>query len=227
MDEDKKLENQEFTPEYSNVRRRPRSLLARGSKPVLVQYQDENGNWRSKIKMSRIKFGDAEKGIFLEVFRKWGRMGEAAAAAGVSTQCVRKAIHEDEDFAEAVLIAEEEYKEKLIGHHQNLVFNGTIRKNYDRKGNVVSEETIYPIRLIELELKKHDPGYREKQEVSVNHSGGVLIAPAEMASVDDWEKRFSNMKDVTPSEKSYDPAPLGHTDDEYDSDNFDDGDWPR
>lgn len=180
------------------VRQRPRSLLARGSKPVLVEYQDEDGNWRSKIKMSRIKFGDAEKGVFLETFRKWGRMGESAAAAGVSTQTVRKAIDEDEDFAEALMMAEEEYREKLIGHHQDLVFNGTIKKSYDRNGNLVSEETVYPIRLIELELKKHDPGYREKQEISHKHSGGVLIAPAEMGTIDDWEAKFAQAKDVTP-----------------------------
>lgn len=195
------------------VRQRPRSLLARGSKPVLVEYQDEDGNWRSKIKMSRIKFGDAEKGIFLETYRKWGRMGEAAAAAGVSTQSVRKAIDEDEDFAEALMMAEEEYREKLIGHHQNLVFNGTIKKSYDRNGNLVSEETIYPIRLIELELKKHDPGYREKQEISHKHSGGVLIAPAEMGTIDDWEAKFSTMKDVTPDEGQV-SVPLQIDDDE-------------
>lgn len=183
-----------------NVRQRPRSLLARGSRVELIEYQDEDGEWRSRIKMSRRKFGDKEKGKFLEIYRKWGRMGEAAASVEVSTQTVRKAMAEDEEFAEAMLMAEEEYKEKLIGHHQDLVFNGTIKKSYDRNGNLVSEETIYPIRLIELELKKHDSGYREKQEVAVNHSGGVLVAPAEMGSIDDWEKKFARpMVDITPS----------------------------
>ncbi|QDP65339.1 MAG: hypothetical protein Unbinned200contig1000_79 [Prokaryotic dsDNA virus sp.] len=191
----------EDTYDRNNVRTRPRSLLTRGSKPVVVEeWDDELKEWRRRIKMSRIKFGDKEKGIFLEVYRKWGRMGEAAAAAGVSTQCVRAHIDKDEDFAEALLIAEEEYKDKLIGHHQDLVFNGTIKKSYDRNGNLVSEETIYPIRLIELELKKHDQGYREKQEISHKHSGGVLLAPAEVDSIEDWETKFKRMKDVTPSE---------------------------
>lgn len=192
----------EETYDRNNVRERPRSLLARGSKPVVVEeWDDEIGDWRRRIKMSRIKFGEAEKGIFLETYRKWGRMGEAAAAAGVSTQTVRKHIDEDEDFAEALLMAEEEYREKLIGHHQDLVFNGTIKKSYDRNGNLVSEETVYPIRLIELELKKHDQGYREKQELAVNHSGGVLVAPADMGSIEDWEKKFSSMKNVTPDDE--------------------------
>ena len=152
--------------------------------------------------MERIKFGDKEKGVFLDEYRKWGRMGEAAALVGVSTQCVRAQIDKDPEFAEALLIAEEEYKDKLIGHHQDLVFNGTVKKSYDRTGRLVSEETVYPIRLIELELKKHDAGYREKQELAVSHSGGVLVAPAEMASIDDWEKRFSaNLKDITPKDE--------------------------
>lgn len=181
------------------MREPPRSLLARGSKPIVVEYQDEDGNWRMRIKMSRIKFDDKQKEIFLDEYRKWGRMGEAAAAAGVSTQTVRKHLADDEDFAEAMMVAENEYKDKLIAHHQNLVFNGQEKTTYDRNGNIVSTETVYPVRLIELELKKHDPGYRDKQEVAVTHSGGVLVAPAEMGSIDDWEKRFSKAKDVTPS----------------------------
>lgn len=193
----------EDTYERNNVRQRPRNLLARGSKPIVVEEFDEDtGEWRRRIKMSRKLLDDAGKARFLAEYRKWGRMGDAASAVPCSTQVVRKEIAEDEDFAEAVLMAEEDYRDKLIGHHQDLVFNGTIKKSYDRNGNLVSEETIYPIRLIELELKKHDPGYREKQEIAVNHSGGVLVAPAEMASIDDWEKKFSSMKDITPTASS-------------------------
>jgi len=186
------------TYDNAQVRKRPTSLLSRGSKVVVIEEQDEDGTWRRRIKMDRIKFGDAEKGRFLDEYRKWGRMGESAASVGVSPQCVREHMAADEEFAEAMLMAEQEYQEKLIGHHQDLVFNGTIKKSYDRNGNLVSEETVYPIRLIEMELKKHDEGYREKQEMKVNHSGGVLVAPAEMASIDDWEKRFAKAKDVSP-----------------------------
>lgn len=212
-------EIKDYAEEYDKqfrVRTTPRSLLARGSKPVIVQYQDGDGEWRQKIKMTRIKFDDKAKEIFLEEYRKWGRMGESAAAAGVSTQAVRHAIDVDEDFAEALLIAESEYKDKLIGHHQDLVFNGQEKIHYDRNGNVISRETIYPIRLIELELKKHDEGYREKQDVKVHHTGGVLVAPAEMPTIDDWEARFSKAKDVTPDEDSF-PL-IGHEDEDKDDD---------
>jgi hypothetical protein len=204
-------EDKDYAQQYDeqfSMRKRPRSLISRGSKVVKVEIQDDvTGEWRTEIKMSRTKFDEKAKERFLLEYAKWGRMGEAAAAAGVGTLTVRRHMEEDEDFAEAFYLQEEEYKDKLIGHHQNLLFNGTVKESYDRNGNLVSSETIYPIRLIELELKKHDKGYRDKQEVSVNHTGGVLLAPAETKDIDDWETRFGAAKDVT-------PVPLGLEDTE-------------
>lgn len=199
------------------LRQAPRSLLSKGSKVVASDIQDpDTGEWRTVIRMSRIKFDEQAKGIFLMEYQKWGRMGESAAAAGVSPQTVRKALEDDEDFAEAMLLCENTYRDRLIGHHQDLLFNGTEKTSYDRNGGIVSTETVYPIRLIELELKKHDAGYRDKQEVAINHSGGVLVAPAEMTSIDDWEKRFSKAKDVTPTVS----IPLGLSDAEEVDDPF-------
>jgi len=182
------------------LRRTPRSLLSRGSVAIREQVQDpKTGDWRTVVRFSRRKFdNDWAKQVFLETYQKWGRIGEAAAAAGVSTQTVRKACEDDEDFAEAVMMAEEAYREKLIAHHQDLVFNGTEKITYGKDGQVVAREQIYPIRLIELELKKHDKGYRDKQEVDITHKGGVLVAPAEMGTIDDWEKRFAKAKVISP-----------------------------
>ena len=187
--------------EEMSVRSRPPSILAKGSEVVRIEEQDEDGEWRSVIKMQRITFNESRKGRFLEEYRKWGRMGDAAAAAGVTTVTVRKAISKDEEFAEAVLAAENDYQSRVISHHQDLIFNGTQKDHYDRNGQLVSSETIYPIRLIELELKKVDSAYRERQEIAVNHSGGVLVAPAEMKSIADWEDRFAQKPiDITPDD---------------------------
>lgn len=203
--------------EEFRTRKPPRSLLARGSRAIRITEQDpETGEWRTYIRMSRVKFDDEAKARFLDEYRKWGRMGESAAAAGVSKQTVRKALEDDEDFAEAVMACEEEYKDKLIAHHQNLVFNGQEKISYDRNGNIVSREQIYPIRLIELELKKHDKGYREKIEQEITHKGGVLVAPAEMKTIDDWESRFSKAKDVTPGPPAGEPTRLIDTTEEED-----------
>lgn len=202
----------DYKESYAENQERPqlRSVISRGSKVVTEsRYDEATGEWREIVRMSRIKFDDKSKDIFLKEFAKWGSMGEAAAAAGVTTGTVRRHIDEDEDFAEALLVQEEEYRDKLISHHQNLLFNGTLKEHYDRNGMLVSRETIYPIRLIEMELKKHDKGYRDKHEIAVNHSGGVLIAPAEVVDIDDWENRFSKAKDVTPK-----PLLLGDDDDD-------------
>ena len=158
----------------------------------------DTGNWREMIKFTHRSLTEDDKGKILAEYSKWGRIGEAAAVAGVSSGVLKNEMKRDPDFAEAMLLAEEAYRDKLIGHHQNLVFNGTIKETYDRNGVLVGKETIYPIRLIEMELKKHDAGYRERQEVDIKVSGGVLVAPAEVKSIEDWENRFSTMKDVTP-----------------------------
>lgn len=163
---------------------------ASSGKYTIEEYQDERGDWRHKIVYSRGKMDDLAKHRFLEEYRKFGRKGDACKAAGVTAQTVDGHVKNDPDFAEAVMAAQEEYHDKLIAHHQDLVFNGTQKETYDRNGNLVSTETIYPIRLIELELKKHDAGYRDKREVDVNVTGGVLVAPAEVESIEDWEARF-------------------------------------
>jgi len=204
-----------YADDYDNsfrVRPRLRSLISRGSKPVKKEIFDEDtGEWRTVIRMSRDKFDDEAKARFLAVYGRWGRMGEAASAAGVTSQTVRKALEDDEDFAEAMMVQEEEYTTKLIGHHQDLLFNGVEKNRYDKDGNLIESSRDYPIKLIEMELKKHDEGYRDKREVKMDVTGGVLVAPAEVDSVDDWEKRFSNAVDVTPGdedEKSGDKVPL-------------------
>lgn len=159
-----------------------------------VQYKDDEGNWRVRIISQRDKLDERAKGVFIEEYSKHGRMGHAAQSAGVGTQTIRRHMTADKDFGEACLEAEHMYRDRLIQHHQNLVFDGTTKKTYDRLGVLVSEEQVFPIRLIELELKKHDEGYRDKREVELKVTGGVLIAPPEVASVDDWEDRFSNNK---------------------------------
>lgn len=203
MSRDDNDDLERYAEDYDNqtrVRPRLRSLISRGSKPVKMEIQDEiTGEWRTVIRMSRDKFNDEAKEIFLKVYSQWGRIGEAASAAGVTTQTVRKHMEDDEEFAEAFYEVEQDYKEKLIGHHQDLIFNGIEKNRYDKDGNLIETSRDYPIRLIELELKKHDEGYRDKREVKLDHSGGVLVAPADVGSIDDWEKRFNSAKDVTPT----------------------------
>jgi hypothetical protein len=174
----------------------PPSLHASNTKFAPVQYQDAEGNWRVKVVAQREKFDDEAKETFLAEYSQHGRMSDSARAAGVTPPTVRRHMENDSDFAEACLAAEHTYRDRLIAHHQDLVFEGTTKVTYDRQGNVVSEEKVYPVRLIELELKKHDEGYRDKREVDMKVSGGVLIAPADVGSIDDWEAKFADGKTI-------------------------------
>lgn len=168
-----------------------KGLTRSSSKFVAYEEQDENGNWRVRIKSQQLKFDDDAKQRFLEEYSKFGRIGDSCRAAGVSHTTYLKHLQEDQDFGEACLMAEKDYQSKLIAHHQDLVFNGQTKVTYDRQGNIVSEEKVYPIPLIQMELRKHDEGYRDNKTMDVKVSGGVLIAPADVASIDEWESRFA------------------------------------
>ena len=168
---------------------------------MVTEIFDDDGNVVGhKLVSDRTKFDQAAKQVVIDELSEHGRIGTAARKAGVTIGTVRNHVKKDANFAEAVAEAVECYKDKLLDHHQDLVFNGTEKVNFDRNGNIVSKEIIYPIRLIELELKKHDAGYREKQEIQHEHRGGVMVAPAEVKDVSDWEARFGKKDDIVDAE---------------------------
>lgn len=159
-------------------------------------------NWRQKMQTSRIKFDDDAKQVYLEQMRSHGLKGRSAEAVGVGQNTVISHIKNDPDFAEEVTRAIQTYADKIVTHHQNLVLNGVITLKYDKLGNVVEKKHDYPIRLIELELKKVDPAYRDHQILDVKQAGGVLVAPAHMTP-EEWIKKAEkdNETALSPEER--------------------------
>lgn len=145
-------------------------------------------NWREKLKKSRIKFDDPMKVIYLAELAKHGMKGTAAEAAGVCPRLVRDHLKNDPDFAEKRDRALEKFRDKVISHHHKLLFEGEIHKTYNKDGDLIGEKHVYPIRLIELELKRQEPSYRDKQTIDLHATGGVLVAPAEQTP-EDWIKQ--------------------------------------
>ena len=160
------------------------------SKMVAVEERMPDGTWRVRIKAQAGKFDDEAKGRFIEHYAQTGRKNDSAAVAGVTVKTVWEHYDKDQDFAAAVMAAEEAYRDRVIAHVQKLSFEGTIKETFDRNGNVVSRETVYPIPLIQMEARRVEEGYRDKREMDVKMSGGVLIAPATVASIDEWEEKF-------------------------------------
>ncbi len=154
----------------------------------IEEYFDDDGNYRLRV-ASGSKFDEVSRGIFLREMAEHGRKSTAAMAAGVSVTTANWAIKNDADFNEAVAHCGLIYRDRVVAHHQDLLFNGIETIRYDGKGNIIDIKRDYPIRLIELELKRVDDGFRDKREIHMNVSGGVLIAPAGI-SIEDWEKQY-------------------------------------
>lgn len=170
----------------------------------------DQSNWRKKLQTSRIKFDDEQKDIYLKHLAETGLKGASANKVGVSLLTVKNHRENDPDFMDAYEQALEDYRDRVVDHHTNLIFEGELKKRYNKDGDLVEETRTYPIRLIELELKKVDPSYREKQQIEVAHAGGVLVAPAEMTPNDWIEHQASEGEDKPrPELEKGDAAAIG------------------
>lgn len=145
--------------------------------------------WRKKMQLRRIKFDDQQKKIYIAAMNDHALKGKSAQAANVSMQTVYDHLKNDPDFKQAFHEAIDAHADKIVAHHHKLLLEGEITRKYDKEGNCIEETSKHPIRLIELELKRVEPEYRDKQTIDLNATGGgVLVAPADI-SPEDWIKR--------------------------------------
>ncbi len=133
--------------------------------------------WRVKLQQSRLKFDDDQKQIFLQELALHGLKGRASEAAGVCPNTVSKHIKNDPEFEAAVNESVESYRDKFVDHAMTLAYDGIEVKKYNKDGDLVEERRDYPIPLILAELKRVEPGYRDKQTIDLNARGGVLVVP--------------------------------------------------
>lgn len=154
------------------------------SKPVADQ-----STWRTKLKQSRLKFDDEQKQVYLKALAAHGMKGRSAETAGVCPQTVGLHRENDPDFSAATDAALDAYRDKFVDHATTLAYDGITVRKFNKDGDLIEERQDYPIRLIELELKRVEPDYRDKQTIDLNTAGGgVLVAPAEMTP-EDWIKK--------------------------------------
>lgn len=146
-------------------------------------------NWRVKLQKHRIKFDDDAKERFLDMFSKTSRVMMSADAAGISLQTVRDHIKNDPDFAEAYEEAKERYRDRCHEQADKLMFEGVDQPllGGKDKDQIITYVTKYSEGLLQMELKRVDPSYKDRSEIEHKGGGGVLIAPAGM-SPEDWIK---------------------------------------
>lgn len=189
--------------------------------------QADQTNWRKKLRQSRIKFDDPQKDIYLMSLAYQGKKGLAATDAGVCRQLVRQHVDNDPEFADLVANAVDDYNDKVSDHVRQRGQDGWLEPVFQKgmqalvavvdpeTGEVLYDEATgrprmilatirkFSDRMLELEAKKVNLGYRDKQTLDVNSAGtGVLVAPADM-SPEEWivDQKIKNENSKSPMQR--------------------------
>lgn len=155
-------------------------------------------------------FDEDARRRFLNFYAEFGMFYKAAAAAGVSGQCVYDHLKEDEEFAAEYEEAKGRFRDRVEEEITRRAMEGVDEYVTCGKGLVYVEsetefETVMtedgpkqrpkmvPLKqrrfsdtLLMFHARRHIPEYRDKQQIDVNHTGGVLVVPAGK-SVEEWE----------------------------------------
>ncbi len=132
-------------------------------------------------------FTQERKAIFLEEYTKTGLKIKSLLACGASTRIFHTELERDPEFREKCELAYVVWKESLEEELLRRAIKGT-QKDVFFKGDKIGEETVFSDRLMELAIKRHNPSYRDKQQIDVNHSGGVMVITGSL-SIDDWAQK--------------------------------------
>lgn len=163
----------------------------------------EQNGWREKSRVNPTKFNDELKSIFLDVFAETNRVMEACDLVKISYYTIKYHLEHDEEFVAAYENAKRRYRDKIHRHATELMLQGTEvpiigGKNKDQ---VVAKYKNYPIPLLQMELKRVDPDYKDRQEIDHKNGGGVVVIPNDV-SAEDWikEQQKLNEKKQKPSD---------------------------
>jgi len=135
-------------------------------------------------------FDDHAKEQFLLFVARSGQLVSSAAQTGVSSQTIRNHREADPAFDERVKDAVERYRDSVDAEIKRRGIDG-IEEPVFYQGVVVGWLRRYSDALALAHAKAHDPRYRERTQLDIKHSGGVMVVPAVPASTADWNNRFS------------------------------------
>jgi hypothetical protein len=133
--------------------------------------------------------------LFCEHLSILGRVTHAARASGISPLTVKAAEKNDPNFAEMVGLAQMEYRDKVAAEVYRRAIEGwdvpIIGGQW--KDQVVAHERRYSDRLLEMEAKRVDSGYREKQALNIGQAGGVIVINASPSEKEPWRAKYNQV----------------------------------
>ncbi len=140
-------------------------------------------------------FDETRKNIFLNFIAEHGRVMDACKAAGVSSTTVRKHVETDPEFAEAYDHAKQEYADYVTSVVERRALEGTPEPIMGGKfkDQIVGHKVVYETPLTIMHAKRYVPEYRERQQVDVAVTGGVLAVASALSDTASGTKEWSGL----------------------------------
>lgn len=138
--------------------------------------------------------------LFCEHLAILGRVTHAARASGISPLTVKATEKNDPNFAEMIGLAQMEYRDRIAAEVYRRAVEGwevpIIGGQW--KDSIVAYERKFSDRLLEMEAKRVDTGYREKQALNIGQSGGVIVINASPTEKEPWREKYNQLDCGTP-----------------------------
>lgn len=146
--------------------------------------------WRKQVQTSKLKFDDRQKGIYLNVLKKTGMKNKAAAAAGVHVATVLTHKNDDPEFSDACDDALGYYRDHIVHHAYVVAVKGVKEPIFGGKDKDehVGDKIVYATNILAMEMRRVEPGYKEKIEHEGLAAGGVMLVPETAKDVEAYLK---------------------------------------
>jgi hypothetical protein len=142
-------------------------------------------------KKGQYVFGARLKAKFIEVYEKTGSVSASAAACGISPFTVADHRYEagprfDPEFGQKCAEAYDRWRYTLEKAAYERAIEGMEEHRMDRDGNVIYTKRVFSDNLHLALLKRHIPEFRDRQQVDVNLTAGIVVVPGVEEDADAW-----------------------------------------
>lgn len=133
---------------------------------------------------------------FCEAYSGHNLLTKAAKSAGVTLGTVRTHIKTNPMFAEMVDEAKLLYRDRIVETVVERAVNGIEEPIIGgmARDQIVAYKRVYSDRLLELEAKRVEHGYRDKGGVEINTGGGVLVVNAGNLDEASWNEKYGSLE---------------------------------